>query len=160
MRLLRLMPALERENDAAGRFTRRPCRKSQGRFHPSCVFSSVSDSLARPATPTRKSPGRTGAPPLFEALVRAWSGAGFHKPRTAVRDSPPFVKRWGSVSDGVAPDPSVLAGRPLSAVEGAADPQTRPASGFRLPPARSLAQSSMSRRRRRTGPGHLRLHRS
>ena len=25
---------------------------------------------------------RTGATPLFEALVRAWGGAGFHKPRT------------------------------------------------------------------------------
>ena len=33
----------------------------------------------------------TGATPLFEALVRAWGGVGFHKLRTAPKGSLPSV---------------------------------------------------------------------
>ena len=98
MRGRRLMPALQRENDMGGRFTKRPSGDSQGRFHLSSVFSSVSAPVAGPATPARKSPRRTGATPLFQSPVLAWHGAGFHKRRPAPR--------------GVAPVPeSIPAGR-------------------------------------------------
>ena len=79
-----LMPTRERENDAGGRFTKRPFGESQGRLHLSSVFSSVSASLAGPVTPARKSPTRTGATPCFECPVWAWAGVGFHKPTPAL----------------------------------------------------------------------------
>ena len=68
------------ENDVGGRFTKRPCRDSQGRFHPSSVFFSVCALMARPAAPTQESSVIDRSAPLFEALARAWDGAGFHKP--------------------------------------------------------------------------------
>ena len=80
----RLTPTRECENNVGGRFTKRPCRNSQRRFYLSPLFSLISASLARPATPARKSPSRTGATPCFECPVRAWAGVGFHKP------TPPF----------------------------------------------------------------------
>ncbi len=84
MRIHRLMPLRECENDVGGRFTKRPLRDSQCRFQLSSVFSSVCASLAGPATPVRKSPRLTGATPLFEAPVRAWRGVGFHNHRPAL----------------------------------------------------------------------------
>ena len=89
MRVRRLMPALECENDMRGRFTKRPLGNSQCRFHLSSVFSSVCALLAGPTTPARNSPRRTGATPLFECLVRAWHGASFHTHPAAPRGVAP-----------------------------------------------------------------------
>lgn len=80
----RLTPERDCEYDVRGRFTKSPFGKSQGRFHPSSVFSSVSAFLAGPVTPARKSHGRTGATPCFECPVRAWAGVGFHKRHPAL----------------------------------------------------------------------------
>ena len=92
LRIHRLMPLRECENDMGGRFTKRPFRDSQCRFHLSSVFSLACASMAGPAMPVWKSPGRTGAT-LFEALVREWDGVGLHKPRTAP---------WGSLPSKVS----------------------------------------------------------
>ena len=63
-RIHRLMPLLECENDMGGRFPKSPFRDSQCRFHLSSVFSLACASMAGPAMPVWKSPGRTGVTPL------------------------------------------------------------------------------------------------
>ncbi len=91
----RLTPARDCENDVGGRFTKRPRRKSQDRFHLSSVFSSISAFLAGPLTPALKSHGRTGATPCLECPVRAWAGVGFHTHTRPFRGSlPSLIHPW------------------------------------------------------------------
>ena len=84
------MPALRCENDVGGRFTKRPLRNSQGRFHLSSVFCSVSASLAGPAQ----------SPSDREALrADALAGAARDAARRDRRNHHPTVKpfeltRW------------------------------------------------------------------
>ena len=65
MRVRRLMPALQRENDMGGRFTKRPpiCRVPFGLGLPGKTGNARSEISEA-----------DGSDPLFEALVRAWGG--------------------------------------------------------------------------------------
>ena len=88
MRIHSLMSVPRCENDVEGRFTKYPPSRFTlaSRFIPCLLFGVRL--RAQPAC------GRTGdfevdgSNPLFEALVRAWGGCGFHMRRTAP---------WGSL---------------------------------------------------------------
>ena len=67
MRVRRLLPALARENEMGGRFTKNPCGNSQGHHHLSSVFSLGSASLDGPVTPAQKFPSWPGATPISRA---------------------------------------------------------------------------------------------
>ena len=106
---LRVMPALGCENDAGGRFTDDPGRDSQrhgSRFLCGCCGYAWFCPVGRDAP---DAPTGTGATPPADALVMAWGGAGFHKPRTA--------------PGGVAPVPMIPGGEGCPA-----DGETRAAS--------------------------------
>jgi len=100
MNIHKLMPVPHCENDVRGRFTKSPLDDSHSMI-PSClVLSWFCAPLPGSSVTDRAKRGRTGATPLFEALVRAWAGVGFHKLRTGP---------WGSL-----PFASILAGRQSS----------------------------------------------
>ena len=93
------MPPLGRENDAGGRFTDWPGPDSHG-THRICADATASyASAARPVVARRADEAEMGATPPVDALVMAWAGAGFHKPRTA--------------SGGVAPGPMIPGGKAI-----------------------------------------------
>ena len=80
---LRLMPPLGCENDVGGRFTVCPVPNSHGTRRVSAEAAVSYASSARPDVAGRADEAEMGATPPFDALVMAWAGAGFHKPRTS-----------------------------------------------------------------------------
>ena len=85
MRIHSLLPGPQRENNMGGRFTKRPfgIHNAVSTYLPCSLWSRPPP--AGPRTPARKSPRRTGATPLFLALVRARASRGFHS-------SAPFLR--------------------------------------------------------------------
>ena len=90
MEIHRHMPARECENDMGGRFTKYSLPDSHSMTPSPLVFSSLYASVSCPPLAERAQRRRTGATPLFDALVRAWAGVGFHKPQTALGGSLPI----------------------------------------------------------------------
>ena len=70
---LRVMPPLDRENDARGRFTDWPGPDSHGTRRVSAEAAVSYASAARPAVARRAAQAEMGATPQAEGLVRAWS---------------------------------------------------------------------------------------
>ena len=104
---LRVMPPLERENDAGGRFTEWPGPDSHGP-HRICADATASyASAARPVVARRADEADTGATPQAEGLVRARGRVCFHNSAPALRGR------------SLSMDP--LAGRPPRAAASGAD---------------------------------------
>ena len=121
----RLTAALECANDAGVRFTLRRPGDSHGASRLSADAAASCASADRPASAVRAALTGTGATPPADALVMAWAGAGFHKPRTA--------------PGGVAPVPMIPRGK-------AADPPTKtPAKDLVTSPARPPSGINWSR---------------
>ena len=86
---LRVMPLLERENDAGGRFTEWPGPNSHA-AHRICADATASyASAARPDVARRADEADMGATPHAEGLVRAWGQVCFHTLAPALRGSLP-----------------------------------------------------------------------
>ena len=117
---LRVMPPLERENDARGRFTEWPGPDSHA-AHRICADATASyASAARPDVARRADEAEMGATPRPDALVVAWAGAGFHNPH----------RPWGGRSRSNDPSREGCRAPRWSG----ADQRIGPASGSRLSP--------------------------